>query len=303
VEPHVATGTAPTDRITASTLLDDVEDFIGAPVEEVPLVGRVHPASRPKLSVIVPAYQTGKRISSNLQRLQSALASTRLTWEVIVVVDGDHETYVEARNQRTEQIHVFGYDRNRGKGFALRYGISKARGELVTLIDSDMEISPDEIGRMASLLELYEADVVVGSKRHPLSQVRYPLFRRFQSACYQLLIRLLFRLRLRDTQTGLKMMRREVARRVLHLALVKRFAFDLELLVIARRLGYRRIMEAPVTIDYRFSSTTNPRAVFRIIWDTAAIFYRMYIRRWYDRPPASGLKDMMATLPKMITLD
>ena len=98
-------------------------------------------------------------------------------------------------------------------------------------------------------------------------------------------------------------MRREVARRVLYVALVKRFAFDLELLVLARRFGYRRIIEAPVTIDHRFPTTTNARAVFRVLWDTAAIFYRAYIRRWYDRRPAGGLKAMRSTLPPMIGSD
>src|SRR5258708_11113795 len=157
--------------------------------------------------------------------------------------------------------------------------MANAAGDVVTFIDCDMQIHPEEIGRMARLLDLYDADVIVGSKRHPLSVVHYPAFRRLQSSCYQLLIRLLFRVRVRDTQTGLKMMRREVAERVLGVALVKRFAFDLELLAIATRLGYWRIIEAPVVIEQPFRSTTNLRAVAHILWATAAIFYRMHLPR------------------------
>jgi glycosyltransferase involved in cell wall biosynthesis len=294
-------GSNPAASVDVSTLLDDVEEVIGTGTDEIGLVGRSQRATRPHLSVIVPAYRTGERISANLDRLVEALACTALTWEIIVVVDGDPETYACAAPRGTDRIHVYGYDCNRGKGFALRFGISKARGELVTLIDADMEIGPEEIGRMAALLDLYRADIVVGSKRHPLSQVHYPAFRRLQSLCYQLLIRLLFRVRIRDTQTGLKVMRREVARRVLRVAVVKKFAFDLEVLVLASHFGFRRIIEAPVTIEYRFSSTTNPRAVFRVLWDTAAIFYRLYIRRWYDARPASGLRAMLSTLPSAIT--
>ena len=251
----------------------------------------------PRISVIVPAYREGPRIVENLLCLTQALERTGSAWEVIVVVDGDPETWAAAQACSSPQVLVHGYSRNRGKGFALRYGIVQSRGRLVTFIDSDMEIAPEEIGRMAGLLELYEADVVVGSKRHPLSEVHYPWPRRVQSLTYQLLVRLLFRVKVRDTQTGLKMFRREVAERVVDTALVKRFAFDLELLVLASHFGYRRIIECPVKIEYRFQSTTNPRAVFAVLWDTAAIFYRLNILRWYDRPEAAGLTHLISELP------
>jgi glycosyltransferase involved in cell wall biosynthesis len=259
----------------------------GAP--EAELAGKAPRLTRsPELSVIVPAYRDRGRIVPSLRRLEAALDSTGLSWEVVLVVDGDAETREHAEACRSERVHVHAYSVNRGKGFALRIGMLHAGGELVTLLDSDMEIAPEEIGRMATLLRLYDADIVVGSKRHPLSLVHYPRFRRFQSWCYQRLVHLLFRIRVSDTQTGLKMMRREVAQRVLGLAVVKRFAFDLELIALARRFGFPRIIEAPVIIDYKFSSTTNLRAVFNVLWDTAAIFYRMRIKHWYDRRAAQS---------------
>ncbi len=234
----------------------------------------------------MPAYHDGARIVDNLHRLAQALDATGITWEAIVVIDGDGETDRHAQSCASERIRIKSYPHNQGKGFALRYGIAFAKGELITLINSDMEIGPEEIGRMASLLQLYDADIVVGSKRHPLSCVSYPLFRRFQSWCYQCLVRVLFRVKVRDTQTGLKMMRAEVAQRVLRVALVKRFAFDLELLAVASHFGYRRIIEAPVVIDYKFSSSTNLRAAFLVLWDTAAIFYRLHLRGTYG--PSGG---------------
>lgn len=141
---------------------------------------------------------------------------------------------------------------------------------------------------MVSLLQLYQADIVIGSKRHPMSEVRYPLFRQLQSRAFQLLVRVLFRFNVSDTQTGLKVMRREVATRVVDVALVKRFAFDVELLALARHFGYRRLIEAPVRIDYAFETTTDLKAVARVLWDTAAIFYRLRVRHWYDRNAAGG---------------
>ncbi len=257
----------------------------------------------PELSVIVPTYHEAETIVQNLKRLTIALDQTGVSFEVLLVVDGDQRTYAAARECGSPSVSVLGYSRNRGKGFALRYGISQARGRLVTFIDSDMEIAPEEIGRMARLLDLYSADVVVGSKRHPMSQVHYPWPRRVQSLAYQLLVRLLFRVKVRDTQTGLKMFRREVAERVVDAALVKRFAFDLELLVLARHFGFGRIIEAPVQIDYKFKSTTNPRAVFSVLWDTAAIFYRLHVLHWYDGAEARGLSLLLEELPAPLAGD
>lgn len=275
----------------------------GTPPFEKPAAAERLPGLEPRISVIVPAYREGPRIVPNLLRLTQALEQIGSSWEVIAVVDGDLNTWAAAKGCASSQVQVLGYSRHRGKGFALRYGISKTHGRLVTFIDSDMEIAPEEIGRMAGLLDLYEADVVVGSKRHALSEVHYPWARRVQSLAYQLLVRMLFRVRVRDTQTGLKMFRREVADRVVGAALVKRFAFDLELLVLASHFGYKRIIECPVKIDYQFHSTANPRAVFAVLWDTAAIFYRLRIRHWYDRTDAGGLTALAESMPAPLTVD
>jgi len=237
---------------------------------------------------VVPAYHEGDGIQASLERLAAALETTGLAWEVVVVVDGDPVTLQAAQRCQSDHIRVVGYRNNRGKGFALRYGLAQTLGDVVTMIDADMEIAPEEIGRMVSLLHLYQADIVVGSKRHPLSQVNYPRLRRMQSFAYQLLLRAFFRFNLRDTQTGLKVMRREVATRVVDVALVKHFAFDVELLALARHFGYLRVMEAPVRIDYAFQTTTSPRAAARVLWDTAAIFYRLRLRHWYDANGTGG---------------
>src|SRR5204863_4483305 len=132
-----------------------------------------------------------------------------------------------------------------------------------------------------AVMESFDCDAVLGSKRHPMSNVHYPPARRFQSFIYQLLIRMLFQIKVRDTQTGLKLFRRQVLQEVIPLLAIKRFAFDLELLVVARQVGYRKIMEAPVDLDYRFESTADLKATWNVLWDTAAIFYRLRILRYY----------------------
>jgi glycosyltransferase involved in cell wall biosynthesis len=170
---------------------------------------------------------------------------------------------------------------NVGKGFALSCGVDQSTGSLVTFIDADMELDPATIAGFIEIMRDSNCDAVIGSKRHPESKVAYPRFRRFQSALYQVFVRVLFNLDVRDTQTGLKLFRRQVLSEALPLLAIKRFAFDLELLVVARYLGYRNVCEAPIKLDYQFESTVNLRSAFDVLWDTAAIFYRLRILRYY----------------------
>ena len=103
------------------------------------------------------------------------------------------------------------------------------------------------------------------------------------SAGYFFFVKLLFHMPLRDTQTGLKLFRREVLRTVFPKVLVKRYAFDLELLVLAHHYGFK-IAEAPVIVEYRGKfGHIGIRAVFNIWWDTMAVFYRLNIKRYYDK--------------------
>ena len=132
-------------------------------------------------------------------------------------------------------------------------------------------------------MKLYEPDIVLGSKRHPLSEVHYPPLRRLLSWSYHKLARLLFRVNVRDTQTGFKLIRRDVLAAVLPRMLEKRYAFDLEFLVVARSLGFTRVFEAPVRIQYRFASQVDLRSVLGIGLDTLAIFYRHYVLNTYGR--------------------
>jgi glycosyltransferase involved in cell wall biosynthesis len=237
-----------------------------------------------QLSVVVPAYREGKRIYRNIMRLLDELNKLDATYEVVVVSDGNtDDTVREARRVRSPRVRVFHYPMNIGKGFALSLGVDQCVGELVTFIDADMELDPANIAGFIELMHSSNCDAVIGSKRHPQSKVAYPRFRRFQSWAYQLLTRLLFNFNVRDTQTGLKLFRRQVLQEALPLLAIKRFAFDLELLVVARQLGYRNVCEAPISLDYQFESTVNVGSAWRVLWDTAAIFYRLRILRFYKR--------------------
>jgi glycosyltransferase involved in cell wall biosynthesis len=237
----------------------------------------------PTLSIIVPTYRGGPRIYGNLVKLDHALSIIGELYEIIVVSDGDVDnTREEAERLDAPHVHVYHYARNMGKGFALRYGVARSHGKIVTFIDGDGDIDPLQIASYLRIMHETSADIVIASKRHSESQVIYPPLRRIYSFTYQTLLRVLFDLQARDTQVGLKLFRREVLTVVLPRIVVKRYAFDLELLVVANHLGFKHVVEAPVRIGQRFSSTINRRAIMSILWETAAIFYRKNVLHYYD---------------------
>jgi hypothetical protein len=246
-----------------------------------------------ELSIVVPCHNAGPALLGLLEELERHLG-TDISHEVIVVSDGSTDDTVQiAQAFRSPAVRVLHYPTRAGKGHALRVGLGHSRGSYVGFIDADGDINPEAIGPFLTLMRMYHPDIVLGSKRHPMSQVSYPPLRRALSWTYHKIARLLFRVNVRDTQTGLKVIRRDVLVAVLPRMLEKRYAFDLELLVVARLLGFTRVFEAPVRIDYRFSSQVDPQAAFRILLDSLAIFYRRYILDTYRQPGdplSSGLE-------------
>ena len=238
------------------------------------------------LTVVVPVFNQEASIAANVSTIRESIAAgLGAPFELIVVsdgsIDGTAERVLEAAADNVRVIH---YDRNLGKGYAIKVGALEARGEYVAYIDADLDLDPAWLPRFVARLEDADLDFAIGSKRHPQSQVDYPMRRRVYSWLYQQVVRLLFQLNVRDTQVGLKVFTREVADQVLPLLLVKRYAFDLEMLAVARALGFDRVEELPVKLDYRFTgSGVKPLAVARALVDTMAIFYRLRILRYYQR--------------------
>src|SRR5262249_395135 len=244
--------------------------------------------SDPLLTVVVPVYNGGDEVVDNVAEIKRAV-SERLAGEgveIVVVSDGSIDDTAERllAARIDTGIRVIHYDRNLGKGYAVRAGALASHGAWVALVDADLDIDPSSIPAYVEIAQLEGLDFAIGSKRHPDSVVHYPRSRRVASWCYQQLNSVLFQLDVRDTQVGLKVFSRRVVEDVIPLLLVKRFAFDLELLAVAKALGYGRVRELPVRLDYRFTgSGVRSKAVLLGLWDTAAIFYRLRILRTYSR--------------------
>ena len=237
------------------------------------------------LTVVVPYYNPGQLLVPTIERLLSVLDASGASYEVIAVSDGStdgSDRELEAALAGRPQLTNIVLAQNQGKGAALRIGLAKGSGRYLGFIDADGDLDPILLDSFQTMVRLYSPDIILGSKRHPLSEVEYPFLRRVYSWGYQQVVRIGFRLNIRDTQTGIKLVRRDVLSAVLPRMLEKRFAFDLELFVIARRLGYKRFLEAPIRLRHQFTSTVSWRSVYRSLLDTMAIWYRLRILHYYD---------------------
>ena len=242
-------------------------------------------SKRPQVSVLMPAYNEGRRIRTNVLAVDRMLKSMGRSYEIVVVDDGSGDwTFEEAKKAARGRRHIAvkRVEVNQGKGWALKEAFRLCRGAWVVFLDSDLDIDPGQLELFFKIQQREGVDVVIGSKRHPDSKLDYPLKRRIISAGYFFLVKLLFGLPIRDTQTGLKVFRAEALRRVFPKVLVKRYAFDLELLVLCHHYGFS-IAEAPVIVNYRGKfGHIGLKTIFNIFWDTAAVFYRLRLKRYYD---------------------
>ena len=272
---------------TGATAAVMVRSVFRSPTTVAPAtVGRFLAEASLDLTVVVPYYNPGPLLRANIERILELLDEGPGTFEVIAVSDGSTDdsaaSIVALSDDRLRHLSLA---RNVGKGEALRVGLAEGRGRHLGFIDADGDVDPSVLREFQVLVNLYDPDIVLASKRHPLSVVEYPLLRRVYSSGYHALVRVLFRLNVRDTQTGAKLIRRDVVAAVLPRMVEKRFAFDLELLVVARRAGYNRFLETPVRIRHQFSSTVSWRSVRGMVLDTLAILYRLRVLRWYEAPP------------------
>ncbi len=241
-----------------------------------------------KFSLIVPVYKQEKTIKENILSILDTLSKVAIPFEIIPVIDGKLDNSErEIRKIKDLRVQVVGYKNNHGKGYAVRYGFAHADGDVVGFMDAGGDLKPEALPVMLAQFEFQDADVVLGSKRHPDSKVDYPTYRIILSWVYQKFVKLLFGLEVRDTQVGMKLYKRKLLEDVLPRLLVKQFAFDIEILAVAYHLGYRKIYESPVEINFFFSKTSIvwsklSRVIYNVIADTLAVFYRLKIRRYYD---------------------
>jgi len=240
-----------------------------------------------KISVLIPAFNEEEKIITTITETMKVLDQLKIEYEIIIVDDGSvdstHEVVSINLINFNNKVKIKRYEHNKGKGYAIRNGFIFATGNYVLFLDADLDLHPSQIEFFLKLMRENKADVVIGSKRHKESVVNYPINRKILSNGYYFLIKILFGLPVKDTQTGLKLFRYEVLKNNISKLVVNRYAFDLELLVILHKQGYK-IVECPIYLKptRRYYNRIGFKDVYRIFTDTIAIFCRVYFRKYYQ---------------------
>lgn len=243
------------------------------------------------LSIVMPVYKQEKKIALYLTALDNVLNKLNLKYEIICVIDGFvDKSFENAKKIKLSTLKVVGYEKNQGKGNAVKFGMSKAQGNIIGFADAGFDLNYSAIPLALEHMKWYDADIIIGSKRHPASKVKYPWFRRILSSLSQLFIHILFGINIRDTQVGMKFFKKKVVKRVLPKLLVKAWAFDVEFLAVAHSMGFTKIYEFPVEITLEFGSGSMlsrnfSHAILSSLWDTLAVFYRLKILNYYSTKP------------------
>lgn len=233
----------------------------------------------PRLSVVVPAYNEERRLGPSLEKICRHLDSKRWPYEVIVVDDGSSDRTAEVVRQaarRHPSIRLIDNVFNLGKGASVRNGVMEARARAILFSDADLSTPVEELDKLLPLLGP-QADMVLGSRALAGSMVRkrQPLYREWMGKTFNFFVRMLAVRGIHDTQCGFKLMTRELGHRIFPLQRVPRFGFDVEMIFLARKFGYR-LAEVPVAWENSPESTVNP------ISDASQMFFDLLQIRLND---------------------
>jgi dolichyl-phosphate beta-glucosyltransferase len=229
--------------------------------------------TEPHLSIVIPAYNEEIRIIPTIGAIASHVSSLGFPWELIVADDGSKDRTIELIEELNfANLRLLKAPQNGGKGRAVQRGMLAARGQYVLFDDADNSTPVEEIEKLLHKLESEGYDVAVGSRAAEGSQeAKRTLLRRVLSGGLRWLVANIFRIGVRDTQCGFKMYRHEVARRLHAAQTIAGFSFDLEILYLAAKMGYK-IAEVPVEwVDAPGSKVNASKEVRRFLRDLLKI--------------------------------
>lgn len=234
-----------------------------------------------KLSIVIPAYNEGERIYENLLEMSKLLSSFVTDYEMIVVNDGSKdntEGEIRRASETVKNIVSAGYQMNRGKGGAIKEGVKCATGDYIAFLDADMDLSPMHLKDFLAKMEETSATAVIGSKMHKDSKVNYPLPRKIMSLGYFLLLKMLFRLNIKDTQTGVKLFEADALKKVMRQVSTDGFAYDIEILALICANG-GTIVEMPIELIFQRTNgwgRIRLSDVMEVAQDTMKIYHNVH---------------------------
>lgn len=234
-------------------------------------------ASAPDLTVVVPAYNEERRLGPTLARLKAYLKGRSV--EVLVVDDGSSDSTVALVRSLAKQwpaLKLRALGSNQGKGAAVRHGVATARGKRILFSDADLSTPIEELPRLEAALKSGAA-IAIGSRAldRARTSVRQPFYREVGGRVFNKLVQALTVPGIEDTQCGFKLFDAAVAKRLFAQQQVPRFGFDVEVLYLARKAGYR-VAELPVRW------VNSPETKVRPVRDGLRAFFDLALIRVYD---------------------
>jgi dolichyl-phosphate beta-glucosyltransferase len=235
-----------------------------------------------ELSVILPAYNEEGEIQENTHRLKDHLDRLHIDYEILIVDDGSKDNTVrEASCCESKNIRVLTYPDNRGKGYAIQYGMLNATGAYRLFMDVDLSTSLGSIEQFLQLIRSGQFDIIIGNRKtNPsLQKIRQPFYRRFFGEGFTRLSSLMIGERFTDFTCGFKMYTKKTAEIIFRKQRIFDWAFDAELIYIAL-LHNLRIYEAPVVWKH------HPDSRVRLLRDIVNSFYslvEMRVNGWQGR--------------------
>ncbi|MDI6892697.1 MAG: glycosyltransferase family 2 protein [Actinomycetota bacterium] len=213
------------------------------------------------LSVVIPTYNEEGRIKETLSHIAKYLGDQHYSHEIIVIDDGSSDNTVKVVKDMCKQqnnISITQNDQNRGKGYSVRRGILQSRGEFILFSDADLSTPIEEVEEFLTYLRK-DYDIAIGSRALAGSyiQIRQPWWREKMGKVFNLLARGLKLTEIKDTQCGFKCFKKDVAHDIFRKQKINHFCFDLEVLYVAGKRGYK-IKEIPVQWQNSPTSKVNP---------------------------------------------
>jgi glycosyltransferase involved in cell wall biosynthesis len=246
------------------------------------------------ISFVIPAYNEASYIEDTLYAIDAVIQDKNLPYEIVVVDDGSiDKTYENAVRYANKNGHVkvLRYPKNMGKGYAVKTGFLNSIGNIVFFTDGDMEIDFNNLSDYLNALK--NGDIVIASKKHKNSHINVPISRKILSECFNILVRILTGVPEKDTQSGLKAMKKSAFNNVVPRLAVKRYAFDVELLAVANLYGLK-VVELPVNI--KLDAKFKTKEIWHMFMDLLGIAYRLRVIHWYQRhlPEPNGLQHVVS---------
>jgi hypothetical protein len=239
-----------------------------------------------ELSVIMPFYNPGDALAPTVRRAHEVLTAAGVGFEIIAVSDGSTDGSERTLDGFPAEVNVIVLPANRGKGGALHAGFARARGSWLGFVDSDGDIDPAHLADYLRVARRGGYDIVFANKKHGDSQSASSPLRKLVSFGFSSIVGTLFSLGVNDTQTGCKLVRRDVMAELLPRMRETRFAFDLELFVAAVTAGYRDLRAQPVRLEARMSgSTVTSTTILRTLTDALSVLARRHYTETYRENP------------------